>query len=63
MIFLYIYAAIGLVVGCFATWRNRRLFRYGSFRVTRAIGHTVIVGLLWWLLGPLALGYGRRKYQ
>lgn len=63
MIILYFYAAIGLIVGCLATWRNRWIFRHGSYRVVRAIGHTVIIGLLWWLLGPLALGFGRGKYQ
>ncbi|MHC2666589.1 hypothetical protein ACMA5K_24110 [Bradyrhizobium diazoefficiens] len=60
---LYAYLAIGLVVGCIATLRNRSIFRFGSFRAVRAIAHTIIVGLLWWLLGPLALGFGRRKYQ
>jgi hypothetical protein len=58
---MYGYAAIGLVVGCAATYKNRWIFRHGSFRVARAVGHTVIVGSLWWLLGPLALGLWRQK--
>ena len=57
------YLAIGLTVGCIATFKNRSLFRFGSFRIIRAIAHTIIVGLLWWILGPLALGFGRAKYQ
>lgn len=60
---LYAYAAIGLVVGCAATYKNRWIFRYGSYRLVRAVAHTVIIGLLWWLLGPLSLGFGRSKYQ
>jgi len=56
--FLYIYSAIGAVVGCAATYKNWNLFRSGSpiVRVARAIAHTIIIGALWWLLGPVALG-------
>lgn len=58
---MYAYAAIGLVVGCAATYKNRNIFRFGKLRRTRAVGHTIIVGTLWWLLGPLALGFWRPK--
>jgi hypothetical protein len=58
---IYAYAAIGLVVGCAATYKNRSIFRFGSFRAVRAVAHTIIIGLLWWLLGPLALGLWRPK--
>lgn len=58
---LYAYAAIGLVVGCAATYKNRWIFRYGSYRLVRAVAHAAVVGALWWLLGPLALGLWRPK--
>lgn len=62
IVFFGAYLAIGLIVGCLATYTNRQIFRFGSFRIVRAIAHTAIVGLLWWLLGPLALGLWRSKY-
>jgi hypothetical protein len=63
MIILYIYAAIGLTVGVLATWKNRWIFQHGSHRVLRAISHALIVGLLWWLVGPMAFGFSRDKYR
>lgn len=60
-LFLCAYAAIGLTVGCAATYKNRSIFRHGSFRALRAVAHTIVIGALWWLLGPLALGLWRSK--
>jgi len=55
----YAYFAAATVVGPLATWKNRNLFRFGSHRLARAVAHTIVIGLLWWLLGPLALA-GKR---
>ena len=59
----YIYAAFAIATGLMATWHFHKIFRFGSYRVVRAVAFTIIVAMFWWILGPVLFGLGKGKYE
>jgi hypothetical protein len=54
------YAAVGLIVGIVATYQMRSMFVFGTKRLLRMAVFCALVGLFWWIFGPMLITFGRQ---